>query len=96
MKIVINITESYYNACKRLQKQGIAQVAEAIIANGKPYEERPQGEWIFNTTWQDYECNNCHNWVRKRQGELPNFCGNCGADMRGGKENEDTDTRQYR
>lgn len=49
--------------------------------------ERPQGEWIFNTTWQDYECNNCHNWVRKRQGELPNFCGNCGADMRG-KEND--------
>jgi hypothetical protein len=51
------------------------------------YKARPQGEWIFNTTWQDYECNNCREWTRKRQGELPNFCPNCGADMRG-KEND--------
>ena len=41
MKIVIDLPEDYYNECKRLRKQGIAQVAEAIIANGKPYEERP-------------------------------------------------------
>jgi len=39
MKIVIDIPEVYYNACKEWNEQGIAQVAETIIANGKPYNE---------------------------------------------------------
>jgi len=67
-------------------------VTDCIIAYGDGFEsarrlfERPHGEWIFNNKWQDYECNKCHDWVRIRHGELPNFCGNCGANMRKGKE----------
>lgn len=43
---------------------------------------RPQGEWRFNVKWQDYECPFCNEWVRPNIGGLPNFCPNCGADMR--------------
>ena len=45
MKIVIDIPDSYYNACKEWREQGVAQVAEGFIAGGIPYE-RPTGHWI--------------------------------------------------
>lgn len=62
---------------------------ERIIAQINPViEERPHGEWIkwnFKTfgamgDWE-YKCSNCE---KVYDGEY-NFCPNCGADMRGNK-----------
>lgn len=45
---------------------------------------RPQGEWITKNIEKPYgRCNQCGEIC-----EIDNFCGNCGADMRGDKENE--------
>ncbi len=41
MKIVIEITENYYKACKEWHKNKMATVEQSLIATGKPYEERP-------------------------------------------------------
>ena len=57
-----------------------------IINNAPTVSERTQGEWKFNVKWQDYECPFCNEWVRPNIGGLPNFCPNCGAKMKGGKE----------
>ncbi len=66
-------------------------IAESIIANGIPYEERPQGEWIEKVerrgcfagdkTVYSYTCPFCG---VKEFKKYP-FC-HCGADMRGGAE----------
>ena len=48
----------------------------------KALEERPQGEWIefeYETSG-GYRCSNCENI----EVYTPNFCPNCGADMRKG------------
>ena len=54
-------------------------------------EQRPQGEWFYN----DYG-NGCGNWHCSICDHMPyyaakymrflNYCPNCGADMRGGRE----------
>ena len=35
MKVVIDIPESYYEACKQWKEGHVAQVAEIIVADGK-------------------------------------------------------------
>lgn len=49
MKLVIDIDEELYKAYKgrppMLGDDGMDMIARAV-ANGIPYEERPQGEWI--------------------------------------------------
>lgn len=59
------------------------------IADSKPYEDRPQGEWINPTKNTDFsnrdlfsDCSICGH----TQMDETNFCPNCGADMRGAKE----------
>ena len=42
MKLIIDVDENVFLAYKRCFKEGAAQWAETIIANGAPYEERPQ------------------------------------------------------
>ena len=44
MKIVIDIPEDVFLACKHWLNEGIAQWAEAIIANGTPLPEVPTSE----------------------------------------------------
>ena len=39
------------------------------------------GKWVWDERFADYTCSECHNWDLK----TPNFCSNCGADMRGEK-----------
>ena len=47
--------------------------------------ERPQGEWIDCGNY--YKCPFCENWVLTSEGK-PKFCDECGADMRGDKNEE--------
>ncbi len=66
-----------------------------IIAGKCPIEVgghcplRPQGEWIIDG--HHIRCNRCNEYIcsTDREGnKIPdNFCPNCGADMRGDKEN---------
>ena len=40
--------------------------------------EPKRGRWIWDNRFHDYTCSECNNWDLK----TPNFCSNCGADMR--------------
>ena len=66
--------------------------AYLTIADSKPYEERPRGEWketgyetgALGITYRQTQCSNC-GWEHA----LPmwwHFCPNCGADMRRGSD----------
>lgn len=90
MKIVIDISEETYKMCRRLL--GDADEIERAIANGKPYEERPTGTWIYdghNPTDTDtiFRCSVCCREIHTTIDKLFDypFC-HCGADMRGGRE----------
>jgi len=50
MKLIIDIPEIAYEAYKEWNKNMVATVEQSLIANGTPYEERPQGEWIEHTS----------------------------------------------
>lgn len=77
-KIVIDIPETAYEAFKEWHKNKVASVEQSIIANGTPYEDRPQGEWIEDSG--NIACSHCHTiWLYRRT----DYCPNCGADMRG-------------
>ena len=68
-------------------------VQDCVIAYGDGYEtarrlfERPHGEWI-RTINRYYECPFCHGYFRNYQ----KFCGDCGADMRKGETECQTDS----
>lgn len=65
MKVIIDLPYYAYMLLKNQIK--LDNIAEKIIANGKPYEERPTGEWIpvserlpedlepVNITWINHE-----------------------------------------
>ena len=46
MKVLIDIPDKEYQACVRRDANMTGGIADNYIANGTPYEERPQGEWI--------------------------------------------------
>lgn len=46
--------------------------------------EVKRGRWTWDERFHDYTCSECHNWDLK----TPNFCSNCGADMRSEGNNE--------
>ena len=60
---------------------------EGWIVNDKNKSERPQGEWIIDEEGGDSTCTlvTCP-FCKERMCCKMNFCGNCGADMRGGKK----------
>ena len=58
-----------------------------------PTVERPKGEWyktgqsfINPNKFKNYGCSNCFYELDEHIRIKPNFCPNCGADMRGDKE----------
>lgn len=60
MKLVIDIPDKAYELLKN--KQVLDNIAESIIANGKPYEETQQGEWVYgeDDSGQDgWFCSKC-------------------------------------
>ena len=86
MKLIIDVEKDYYEMIKYNVEHGQEYKPFEIIANGIPYEERPQGEWIMDNEhtknpllW--YKCNLCGVYHSPT-----NFCPNCGADMRGEEE----------
>ena len=72
---------SIYDCCKEDH-----EVNEAIHLAIKALEARPQGEWIYKDFDEEtgiknsYFCSKCD--CPQSQVYI-NFCGNCGADMRG-------------
>ena len=85
MRLIIDIPDEAYELLKN--KRVLDNIAESIIANGTPYEERPTGEWIEMTDGRghsSYFCSRCGTQEGKRYG----YCPNCGADMRKEAENE--------
>ena len=60
------------------EKCEFGQAIRALI------EERPQGEWIDYSNEGYVECPFCHHSFTY----WGNFCGNCGADVRGGKNEQ--------
>ena len=50
----------------------------------QPSAEPVRGEWVFNPTFNEYECSNCKSMISLSDDENghPNFCPECGADMR--------------
>jgi RNA polymerase subunit RPABC4/transcription elongation factor Spt4 len=61
-----------------------------LIDNAPTVEERPHGEWIkhIDDLYPEdstEECPFCHE-EQRLVGNDDNFCPNCGADMRGGKQ----------
>ena len=46
MKLIIDIPEMAYDAYKEWHKNKVATIEQSLIANGIPYEERPQDEAI--------------------------------------------------
>lgn len=59
-----------YDASEQAYKRGYEQ--------GKK-DARKKGRWVWDERFHDYTCSECHNWDLK----TPNFCSNCGAEMRG-------------
>ena len=80
MKVLIDIPEIPKNDKQRW-----------ALANGTPYEERPHAEWIIRRDKQGAHiysvCSKCN--VPYLDTDFPNFCPNCGADMR--KEGDTND-----
>ena len=62
----------------------------AMIAKGREIERRlnapKHGRWIVNNEtkeWVTIYCDQCHDGMWNRKGDpYPNYCFNCGADMR--------------
>lgn len=90
MKLIIDIDEDYYEILKYNVEQGQKYKPWEIIANGTPYEERPQGEWVDYSNEGYVECPFCHEATNCEDNikEL-HFCWNCGADMRTKEKDND-------
>jgi ribosomal protein S27E len=89
MKIVIDIPEIAYEAYKEWHKNKVASVEQSLIANGTPYEERPQGKWIDHSDDYGYvECPVCHELTTcSDNADELHYCWSCGARLgKGGAE----------
>lgn len=98
MKLVIDINEELYEQAIRDKNYhdvtGLNDINDysLTIAQGIPYDERPQGEWLLlRTNYEDsgnnfYECTNCHySDIHADSAEVP-YCWHCGSKMKGGTE----------
>ena len=89
MKLIIDIPDVEYNRIKEWEDNITGyQTSLALyraVRDGTPYEERPQGKWIFMqgvTCGGYYKCNKCGEVERAEK----NYCSNCGSEMRGKEE----------
>ena len=88
MKLIIDIPERDYDLACKYPNALIATYAH-YIKDGTPYEERPTGHWVpkkCNFYWyRQFACSECEHEIICH-GKTPNFCEECGADMRGEEE----------
>lgn len=90
MKIVIEIPDHVYEHAKNISEDSNDEWdAMRAIAKGFLYEERPHGEWAHwgspfadDTIANSIVCSICKARYVEIEGEVFNFCPNCGADMR--------------
>lgn len=54
MKLIIDISNEAYEAFKEWHKNKVSTVEQSIIANGIPYEEKPQGDLISREALKKY------------------------------------------
>ena len=86
MKLVIDIPEETYQEVNWRGLFLCPRDSDALvnsIKNGKPYEERPHGEWEALGFQQGYafcRCSNCHKTMRLYRDSKNEFC--CIADIR--------------
>ena len=80
IKLIISIEKDLYEMIKDCVEHGQNYDYFEIIANGIPYEEKTQGEWIhyLGCGIGKAVCSECG-----QVGEIKKYCGNCGAYMRG-------------
>lgn len=88
MKLIIKLSENDYKALKEEGVQNRITLADTIIANGVPYEERSQGVWVHHRN--DYghniaDCSLCGKamqWHDDDEDGIPRYCWYCGASMK--------------
>ncbi len=98
MKRVIDIPDEIYDDIEHgYICSEYADILIQLIPSSKPYEERPQGKWVFDGVYCDennpfdsdvYHCNLCKRSIMTaclRPEDLFPFC-HCGAEMRGREE----------
>ncbi len=91
MKLIIDIDEELYKAYKgrppMLGDGGMDMIVRAV-ANGMPYKERSQGNWIDYSEDGFVECPFCeHATTCEDNIDELHYCWNCGAKMqKGGAE----------
>ena len=88
MKLLIDVEKDYFEMIKYNVACGEKYKPFEIIADGIPYEDKPQGEWIIkpkeNSQSAILICNKCNHFIPITIDK--NYCPNCGADMRGKEE----------
>ena len=85
MKLIIDIPNEGYDWIKNgFPDNEDKEYLIKAVKNGKPYDERSQGKWLWlgdnpnpNHKWS---CNKCGRGVKEQE----NFCPNCGLKMRKG------------
>ena len=90
IKLLIDVDEEL--VCKGFEQPLTEEERNILIraiGNGRSYEERPKGKWIIDEEGSDSTCTlvTCP-FCKERLCCKMNFCGNCGADMRGEEENK--------
>lgn len=83
MKLIIDIPNEGYDWIKNgFPDNEDKEFLIKAVKNGAPYDEKPQGEWIYldKDDYMKVECPFCH----ERKCCISNYCDNCGADMRKG------------
>lgn len=79
MKLIIDIPGKVVTAIQN--GEDYRYDIHTAIAQGVPYEERPQGEWILCEDSYFSKCSICGDILLNE--ECWNYCSNCGAYMRG-------------
>lgn len=88
MKLIIELSENDYKALKEEGVQNHIALADTIIVNSVPYEERSQGVWVHYRN--DYghniaDCSLCGKamqWHDDDEDGIPRYCWYCGASMK--------------
>lgn len=88
VKLIIEIPKDIYERCKEYKLWSYdAETLEGAVATSKPLSEN-KGEWIpvygkNGKTIMSYKCSECD--FHPKHAIITDFCGGCGADMRGEK-----------